>query len=164
MWLNILWTDESQFKPVRSKRGRGPKDKWVPKIFRAQFHRCGSVMIEGHLSFSGLENKFKIGGIWGILPSCNTVGTSTKRKFHLILLLLGPKHISYVYVHWEQWKNSLYSLANKDDSDKVCAFCINWNKWIKACTIIVLQSLHKDCDALPIQVTTGDRWSKLHRP
>lgn len=40
---------------------------WILKnetnsIFKAQFHRCGSIKIEGHWRFSGLENKFKIKG------------------------------------------------------------------------------------------------------
>ncbi len=35
-------------------------------MFRAQLRWCGSVMIEGHVRFSGLENKFS--GSNSILP------------------------------------------------------------------------------------------------
>ncbi len=68
--LTMLWTDKSQFK---------------------QLHRCGSKMIECHLRLSGLENKFKIEGIWGkngynsIFPCHATLGFN-----HLIILLLLP--------------------------------------------------------------------------
>lgn len=36
---------------------RGPKGKQVPKIFNAQLHSCGSILISGRLGSTGLENE-----------------------------------------------------------------------------------------------------------
>lgn len=45
--------------------------KFVSQIFIAQLHHCGSIMIVGHLRFSGLE-KTKI-KIKGYLGDCDVV-------------------------------------------------------------------------------------------
>lgn len=65
-------------------------------------HRCGSIMIQGHLRFSGLENKLKIKGYlvkngYNNILSCQAILREywiTGSFNHLILLLFGANAIS----------------------------------------------------------------------
>lgn len=67
--LSILWTDKSQFKPVKSNPWvdcRKAKEKWAPETFRAQLHRCGLIMTERHArthNFLGCKTHSK----WNII-------------------------------------------------------------------------------------------------
>lgn len=62
-------------------RGGPPQKNGLPKLFRAQLHSCGSIMMEGHF-LSGLENKFKIGGYWQYSPLVYMLTLRNKASEH----------------------------------------------------------------------------------
>lgn len=66
----------------------GPKKNRFPGYSEPKCkHCCGSVLISGHLFFSGLENKFRRGGRWGgnmvttVFAAVTLCGCRTNERF-----------------------------------------------------------------------------------